>query len=253
MEHENILQIRYGGMWQQDQYLSPLLYRGMKVGIVNEWWQPYRQSTRLGQAGKLDNWQHLGSVGLQFAWTYNPTRSNVIYSVGLQSGWGTFYTWSFRDYGVQLLLGPYLELDCLSKLHGNNVNKPYSIDLATDIMAMGGVSYSFRGPHSSYRLRYMIRANIIGMDFLPDYWQSYYEIGSGVSADIRFTGMWNHIAIRHNLTLDLQFPHSTWRVGIGHEYLAYGKDIMFSREQVFATIGTCFRYRVRPNHNLTEF
>lgn len=253
VEHESVLHLNYGGMWQQDQYLSPLLYRGMKVGLGNEWWQPYRTSTRLGKTGKLDNWQHLGSVNLQFAWTYNPTYSNLIYSVGLQGGWGTFYTWSFRDWGVQVLLGPYVELDCMPKRHGSNVNKPYSVDFAADIMAMGGVSYSFHGPHTSYRLRYMARVNLIGVDFLPDYWQSYYEIASDISGDLRCSGVWNHITIRHNLTLDLQFPHSTWRVGVGHEYVGYGKDIMFSREQVFATIGTCFRYRVRPNHNLTEF
>lgn len=253
VEHEGILQINYGGMWQQDQYLTPLLYKGMKVGLGNEWWQPYSTSTRLGQAGKLDNWQHLGSVNLQFSWTYSPARNNIIYSVGAQGGWGTFYTWSFRNHGVQLLLGPYVEVDYLAKLHGRNTNKPYSMDLATDIMAMGGVSYSFHGPHSSYRLRYLLRANLIGIDFMPDYWQSYYELVSGITGDIRFTGMWNHIAVRQSLTLDMQLPHSTWRVGIGHEYLEYGKDIMFSREQVFAVIGTCFRYRVRPNHKLTEF
>ena len=253
VEHESILQINYGGMWQQDQYLSPLLYQGMKVGIGNEWWQPYATSTRLGKTGKLANWQHMGSINLQFAWTYNPTYSNVMYSVGLQGGWGTFYTWSFSDYRIQVLLGPYIEMDYLAKLHGRSVNKPYSMDLAADIMAMGGVSYSFRGKHTSYRLRYVVRANLMGIDFLPDYWQSYYELVSGVTGDIRFSGMWNHLVIRHNLTLDLQFPHSTWRIGIGHEYLGYGKDIMFSREQVFATIGTCFRYRVCPNRKLTEF
>lgn len=254
VEHEDILQIRYGGMWQQDQYLSPLLYDGMKVGLGNEWWQPYRKSTRLGQTGKLDNWQHLGCLDLQFAWTYNPAHSNTMYSFGGQCGWGTFYTWSFRNCGVQVLLGPYLGADCLIKYHVSNTNKPFSADVAIDMMAMGGVSYSFRGPHSSYRLRYIARVNLIGVDFLPDYWQSYYEMDSGVMDNtVRCSGMWNHIAIHHDLTLDLQFPHSTWRVGIGHEYLSYGSDLMFSREQVYATIGTCFRYRVRPNHTFTEF
>lgn len=37
--HEDVLTLRFGGMWQQDQYLSPLLYDGMEVGISNEWWQ----------------------------------------------------------------------------------------------------------------------------------------------------------------------------------------------------------------------
>ena len=59
VEHENILRLQYGGSWQQDQYLSPLLYTGMHVGMGNEWWPPFRQETRLGRAGRLTHWAHV--------------------------------------------------------------------------------------------------------------------------------------------------------------------------------------------------
>ena len=42
VEHENVLSIRYGGVWQQDQYLSPLLYSGQQIGLSNEWWQGFK-------------------------------------------------------------------------------------------------------------------------------------------------------------------------------------------------------------------
>ncbi len=252
VEHEDILHIRYGGAWRQDQYLSPLLYNGMTVAIGNEWWQPFRMDTKLGQTGKLTNWEHLGRLHLAFDWTYNPTRSNILYGFSLNAGWGAYYTWRFPEQGVQLLLGPYCELSGTGKYLVRNVNKPFSLDAACDIMAMAGVGYVFCGKHTSYRLRYLVRANLIGVDFMPDYWQSYYELGEQVQGRIRCSGMWNHRTVRQELTLDMQFPHSTWRVGICHDYTEYGqRDMMFSHEQVSAIVGTCFRYKVNPKKSFT--
>lgn len=252
--HENILYARFGGIWQQDQYLSPLLYTGMSGGIGNEWWQPFSSDTRLGKQGKLDHWGHLGKVDLQFGMLYNPTKSNRIYAFGVQGGWGAYYTWQFPQAGVQILLGPYLNLDYAPRFIAGNVNKPYSMDIAIEAEAMGGISYSFRGKHSSYRLRYLIHANLIGIDFVPDYWQSYYELAEGVSGIVRCAGMWNHRYLRHELTLDMQFRHSTWRLGIKHEYLEYGQgDMWFSREQVSAVVGTCFQYKLKPNQSFVEW
>jgi len=254
VEHENILKIQYGGSWRQDQYLSPLLYQGMMVGFGNEWWQGFKQEGKLGKEDKLDNWQHVGKINAQFDWTYNPVKSNVLYGVRIEGGWGAHYVWKWTEYGVQVLVGPYLSLDNTIKYHGRNVNKPISVDAALHTMVQGGVSYAFKGKKTSYRLRYIARANIIGVDFMPDYWQSYYELSEMVKGKVRCAGMWNHRMVQQELTLDLQFPHSTWRLGFVHEYDEYGeKDMMFSHEQVSMVVGTCFHYRIDPKKNFTAF
>lgn len=254
VEHESVLYVNYGGMWQQDQYLSPLLYSGMRVGVGNEWWQPFGQESRLGRNGKLTNWAHVGRIDLSFGWVYNQPHSNRIYALGLQGGWGGFYTWRFPKAGVQIWLGPYLDLDFMPRTILNNVNKPYSMDAAVQVEAMSGISYSFASHKTSYRLRYMVRANLIGVDFMPDYWQSYYELTEGIAGIVRCAGMWNHRYLNHELTLDMQFLHSTWRMGVRHEYLEYGQgDMWFSREQVSVVVGTCFRYKLKPNKRLTEW
>ena len=54
-EHENILSVQYGGLWQQDQYFSPLVYSGQQVGLRNEWWQQF-------QCDKTGRWQHVGKA-----------------------------------------------------------------------------------------------------------------------------------------------------------------------------------------------
>lgn len=243
-EHENILHISYGGLWQQDQYLSPLLYSGQRVGIGNEWWQPFRRNS----------WHHIGRFDAQFGWTYSSAHTNLIYSLGVSGGWGAYYNWHFRRTGIELLLGPYLDLDWLGKMHGSSVNKPFSMDAALDLCAMGGISWSFRARTTSYRLRYLVRANVVGVDFLPDYWQSYYEIAEGVPGRVRCTTLTNHRTLRHELTMDMQFHRSTWRVGVAHEYVEYGeRGMMFSREQVSAVVGCIWHYRINPAKSLTAW
>jgi hypothetical protein len=240
----------FGGVWMQDQYLSPLLYRGYRVGIGNSWLQPFR----LTEKKEGSRWEHIGKVDGQFMWMYNPVKTNIVYAVGVRGGWGAYYAWAFPKQGVRLWVGPYMELDFLAKWHVVNVNKPFSMDAAVDMMAMAGVSYAFRGRKTSYRLSYHISANMMGVDYVPDYWQSYYEVTEGVIGRVRFSGMWNHRVLSHGLDFDMQLPHSTWRIGVEHEYVEYGiKGMMFSREQVSLVVGTVFRYRLRPNHNFTVF
>lgn len=52
VEHDNILKLKIGTGYQLDTYLSPLGYTGLQYGIGNEWWQPFRQDSKLGRAGK---------------------------------------------------------------------------------------------------------------------------------------------------------------------------------------------------------
>lgn len=264
--HENILRLSYGGLWQQDQYLSPLLYSGQRVGIGNEWWQTFRRTPvkgwRMLSADTIHtadhavqgHWAHLGHFDAQFGWTYSSAHTNLIYSLGVSGGWGAYYSWCFRHTGIEILLGPYFDFDWLGKMHASSVNKPFSMDAALDLCAMGGVAWTFRARTTSYRLRYLVRANVVGVDFLPDYWQSYYEIIEGVPGRVRCTTLTNHRTLRHELTMDMQFHRSTWRVGVAHEYVEYGeRGMMFSREQVSAVVGCIWHYRINPAKSLTAW
>ena len=71
IEHENVLSIRYGGMWQQDQYLSPLLYSGQQIGISNEWWQGFKTDSTL-------HWQHVGQAHITGGRAYSERMNNLI-------------------------------------------------------------------------------------------------------------------------------------------------------------------------------
>ena len=249
--HTNVLKVRFGWNYQLDTYLSPLAYNGMHLSIGNEWWQPFRLDTRLGQTGKLAHWAHVGRLDVRGAKQISSARSNIIYSLGATGGWGAFYCWQWFDNRLKWHLGPYLEADLALRDHASNVNKPISLDIAVDVMAMTGLSWSFYGKKTSYRLNYLIRTNLIGFDFMPDYWQSYYELSEGVKGTPRCSGHWNHHTVKHELTLDMQFPHSTWRLGAEHEYVNYGtKDLHFVRNQISLVVGCIWNYRIKANTRL---
>lgn len=251
MDHTNVLKVKYGWDYRLDTYLSPLAYHGAHISLGNEWWQPFRQDTRLGQTGRLAHWAHVGRLDICGAQQRSSAKSNRINSLDIAGGWGAFYYWQWYDKRLKVLAGPYIEADFTVRELGSNVNKPYSFDICADVMAMGGVSWSFYGKKTSYRLNYTIRTNLIGFDYLPDYWQSYYEMTKGVQGMARCSGHWNHHTVKHDLSLDMQFPHSTWRVGTEHEYVNYGtKDLHFVRNQISIVVGCIWNYRIKANTRL---
>ena len=251
VEHTNVLKVKFGWNYQLDTYLSPLGYRGMEIGIGNEWWQPFRQDTKLGQTGKLTNWAHVGRIDFRGARQISSARSNQINGLGISGGWGAYYHWQWCDNRLRLLLGPYLETELYVRELASNTNKPYSFDIAVDGMVMGGLSWSFYGKKTSYRLHYLIRTNVIGFDFLPDYWQSYYELSEGIKGTPRCSGHWNHHTVKHALSLDMQFPHSTWRLGAEHVYVNYGtKDLHLVRNEISLVLGCIWNYRIQANKRL---
>lgn len=245
VEHTNVLKVKYGGTYQLDTYLSPLAYRGWQLGISNEWWQPFRQDTR------LSNWAHVGRLDVNGFRTMNAARSNSIAGVDLSGGWGAFYCWQWMDKRLKVIIGPYLEAGLTARYINTNVNKPVSLDLAADVMAMSGLSWSFYGRTTSYRLHYQIRTNLIGFDYMPHYWQSYYELTEGVPGQMRCSGHWNHHTVKHELGIDMQFVHSTWRVGVGHDYNNYyTENTQFIRSTVNLIVGCIWNYHIQAGKRL---
>lgn len=245
--HENILTIRWGGIQMYDQYLSPLPYKGQFIAVKNEWWQGFDEQSKSYLGNGVIDWMHVGKVLIQGARTYNPAYTNIIYSVGTNAGWGVHYDFKrlIGVEGLSVYVGPYLDLDLFVKDHLNNVNKPVSVDLSLNIKAHAGVGYSFRAKKTSYRMRYTAMTDLIGVQFVPEYGESYYEITEGIiGGSIGLGSLHNRLSIRQELTLDMQFKHSAWRIGVEHEYLKHEMNgLQFQREQVSLVIGTIFNYK----------
>ena len=239
--HENILEI--GGGWSKinDMYLSPLTYSGFNIMLSNEWWQKLRKNDNFGHVGKIEirggrvlNGAHVSGKN------YN---SNAIANIGLEGGWG-FYS-SLHQNHFDFKIGPYIGAMLDAKYIYNSYNKPVSADIAADLSMMLSIGTFFAGRQTSYRLRYLAYINLIGADFYPDYWQSYYELEKQWSKSIHFSYIGRRIALRQEITFDMQFAHSTWRLGVKHDYLNYGSnDIRFRHEYISIVVGTIFNYKI---------
>lgn len=242
IEHEYSLWLSYGGKFQQDEYLSPLLYSGQAIGLSNRWQQAFRRDS---------DWTHTGEVYVSGALMLNRPKRNVIYNVGLQTGWGADYQFQrLMDVrGFNIALGPYLDLDYSGRFHGSNVNKPYSMDLGLSLCAQLGLSYRFSARRSSYRVRYSVMTSLLGVQYVPDYWESYYELSGSLGDGFAFASLHNKQSVRQTLAMDMQFRRSAWTIGIRHEYVHYEiHNIVMRREEVAVVIGTTFRYstKIRP-------
>lgn len=244
VDHENILKLKYGWNTMVDPYLSPLRYNGQQIEIGNEWWQDFRPRNTY----HTENWSHVGKLDIVGLKATSRAKSNYYYGLGAQAGWGAHYGWKWNvgTTKLKIFLGPYLQLNLLAKQHASSVNKPFSVDGGLDVMAMTGLNWTFYAKKTAYRLQYHIRTNLLGMQFVPDYWQSYYEIyEQRLKGNIHFAAPHNRTMLCQQLSMDFQFPHTTWRLGAEHEWLRYvGSDMTWQRYQVCLVVGCIWHYKV---------
>ncbi len=245
--HENVLSVEYGGIWQNDEYLSPLLYSGRMIGLQHEWWTGFGQREK-DKEQKTEDWSHVGKIHIVGAKTDNGrVIRNQQWAFGVNGGWGAQY--DFRRLidieGLNVWVGPYAHVDFMARLIGSYENKPYSMDIGATVRAHAGISYVMRGKRSAYRLQYAIMTDVLGAQFAPDYWQSYYEMTQTLDGTVVLASLHNRQSLWHELSVDMQFHRSTWRVGVRHEYTQYhANNLHFSREQVSVVVGTVFNHRI---------
>jgi len=166
---EKILRLQYGGIWAQDSYLSPLLYSGQYIGLGAEWWRNMKVSPQ---------WKSIGIVDLKGGLSYNSQHTNYTHNLGIRGGWGAAWQKAWETGAMpgidhsewKVYAGPYLDLDFTARELYNNVNKPVSFDLAADIDALAGIEWTLHKGRGAYRLRYLARINLIGIEWLPDYY-----------------------------------------------------------------------------------
>ena len=245
--HENILQISGGWSKTLDTYLSPLVFSGFQHSISNEWWQTLR---------KNENFGHVGRVEAAFGRQRNHAHSNDAYSssngleyYSAEGGWGIFskHHSNYLNIGV----GPFIGANVNIKNIYSSYNKPLSVDVAADLSLMFSIGTAFSGPNTSYRLRYIAYLNVLGVQFLPDFWQSYYELDNTLSHNIHFSYIGQRVNLRHELTFDIQLPHTTWRAGIRHEYTNYGtNDMRLKSENLSIVLGSVFNYKINGKVNI---
>ena len=192
-----------------DTYLSPQEYTGVDFRIS-------RESIR------MTNWMN-GRISLQsffqadLGYTHNKVDNNAF--SGLANwNYGLHYHFPITS-NFKLLAGGLADINGGFVYNLRNGNNPAQARAYINLDASGMAIWNLRIKSCPLTLRYQINLPLIGVMFMPNYGQSYYEIftlghWNGV---INFTSLHNQPSLRQMLTVD--FP-----VGKAKMRLAYVWD-----------------------------
>lgn len=193
-----------------DTYLSPQEYTGVDFRIS-------RESIR------MTNWMN-GRISLQsffqadLGYTHNKVDNNNAFSGLANWNYGLHYHFPITS-NFKLLAGGLADINGGFVYNLRNGNNPAQARAYINLDASGMAIWNLRIKSCSLTLRYQINLPLIGVMFMPNYGQSYYEIftlghWNGV---INFTSLHNQPSLRQMLTVD--FP-----VGKAKMRLAYVWD-----------------------------
>lgn len=238
LPHTDFLRIKLGYIEQVDSYLSPLIYDGTYIGLSNEWFQPFRKKKQY-----IEKWSHEGGFEAGVAQMYNPMKSNMMLAIYLHTEWGALYK-TVDIHNFNLFVSPMVNLDGNFRYHVNNINKPFSTDIGLDLSAFLKLDYTLVRK-KKYRFNYDLKWNVVGADYLPDYWQGYYETDN-IGKNFRFAGLWNRQNIKQEFSVDFIFKKIGIKVGINHNYNhTFGKHITMERNMINGVIGLIFNYEYK--------
>ena len=220
----------YGRERGFDEYLSPLTYQGWTTGIGNE-------SDKLivvnGSPCLRQYWHwRLGYGQLRAMSGYNGRRTWFV-----NAGWRLMHEWRFK--GVTLSAGGMVAADYAGRYVGNNVNKPYSMDLAIDLSLAAGIRYGiWAGKKVHFTFDYHVSTPFIGCFFMPDMGQAYYEFEQGLKGSAHFASFHNRLMLNHDFHIDMRLQRTAWRIGIRHAYLrCRANGLEAQREDLHAYVG----------------
>lgn len=191
-----------------DTYLSPLTYKGTDLAFNHH-------TERLAHWGQ-------GHVTVQalygghFAYVKSPTDDGKMMDAELTFAGGWHYNWHPSAHW-RWAVGGLLEASGGFTYSTRNGNNPAQGRLGTALLASGLGAYYFRFFRREASVRLQIDAQMLGVQFSPEYGQSYYEIFSlGHSHGIiHFTHMGNCPSAR--VQLGVVLPIRRARVSIGYQ------------------------------------
>jgi hypothetical protein len=187
-----------------DTYLSPLKYKGINLGII------YEQMKRTGLWNGNVSAQHLFYIEL--AETKNPTETATSYAGSLEYGYGLHYRFKPVQ-KIQFFAG----LQFAGLLGGiyntRNGNNPVAAKANLNLNLSGMAAYRLQIGKQPVQLRYQLNVPVVGMQFSPEFGQSYYEIDLGVNAPlVHLASFHNQFILRSLFSVELPFSFCTLRL-----------------------------------------
>lgn len=213
--------VSLGGLLLSDEYLSPLDYGGMTVGV--------RTDNELPLSKRLPLMQHSNGA-LSYGLTFNPARSAGMHFVRAELHTETLYLWSL-PHGIKLAAGPGIRTTFGGRLHTRNGNNPSTIDAKGDLTIGGLLAY--RLPNDNWPIAFRLRTayGVFGVANRLGYGESYYEQEFVREGIVRAAGV-THPFNTHYLNSSLSVDVPLWNVCTLHLGYQWSYDYSRLKERV---------------------
>ena len=190
-----------------DTYLSPLEYKGPELTFLNETHRALGRNPHILFTTLLQG---------EFSYTDNPTANahDMGGSIRYDAGWGRQWKnvlWKNLDLTAGGMAG-----GTLGFLYSNrNGNNPAQARANIAASAFVRADYRFKIKKQTLALRYQAHLPLVGMAFMPQYGQSYYDIFDRGNYDhnVRCTYPGNSLSLRQLLTIDIPIRHARLSLG----------------------------------------
>lgn len=152
-----------------DTYLSPLEYTGPTLSVVHH-------TERLARWGR----GHVSTIGLYTlhgAYLHSPTDDGKEWDSELSAAGGWRYNWHLSPHW-RVALGGLAEATTGFTYNTRGSNNPAQGRIGAQLEASFLAEYSFRIGHKQALARIEMESPLLGLQFAPEYGQSYYEIFS---------------------------------------------------------------------------
>lgn len=123
--------------------------------------------------------------------------------------------WDMADGKVEVMAGGMGDLYLGATYNSRNQNNPAQIRMGTAIGPTASAAWNFHMLKKQWRLGYEVSVPLLGIMFMPNYGQSYYELFSRGDYDHNcvITTPFNAPSLSHTITLDAKLGSLTLRVG----------------------------------------
>jgi len=215
--------IGFGTSYVKDSYLSPFIYSGWGMRILNE-------RMKIISKGHFSRQQ---IINVDISSTKNPAE-NV-------SDFGAFADYSLAYHyrmepspNFKLLPGLSAHLMGGFIYNTRNGNNPLSAKVDIDLGASLIALWHFRLMKIPFTLRYQGELPFSGIFFAPEYGISYYEMFNvgNLSDVIRFNSFHNKFALKNYVTLDI--PVSNFTIRMGYLNSLYYSDVRNIRSHIIS-------------------
>ncbi len=213
-----------------DTYLSGLRYEGKRMEIRSEFLRAAKFSP--------EKWLGRVEAALSYDNIRNPSGNNTRHTLLADIGYGLMRRIDFHPVvGLCFYAGGVVGFNGGVTYDPRNSNNVCSPQMYLNVGVTGMATYRFKIRRLPVTVRYQPEIPVVGVFYLPDYDQSFFEMYLGNYKDAVNFGWWkNRFDIDNFLTVDFHLGSASLRVGYRNEFTTVWENNISVRRSVHSFV-----------------